>query len=335
MSSQIRSRTKSLSRKRAGLGPLALGRASCHIAAGSQIHTRVVRGRLRGRTRDRAARSTAAGRGRANMGRQSLGHTDLLRDIAGRQFSSDALDARLDALIDTLFDHLHDRPGCLLLLLLLLHLLKFVVVRDHVLAVETNGLRHRAQHFAAALEPHNVHISRIVRGLQELDLTLPDRFSLDSDVDALNRDPFLAGQDARRVRKHDQVGKLHQRRLHHVAIDIRAHGLQNFARIAHQHGKPRCSASRAATASLTADVFRDRRHVIRNLDQFLISLHQLLDVARRHEETDRRLAHVAEGVITNVPALPRVEIIRILAGRHALIVHYYLRAGRNREIVHQ
>src|ERR1019366_115047 len=101
----------------------------------------------------------------ADVRRRPFGHTELRRDLSGRQLLRDVLDAQLDALLDALLDLLRGRAALLLLLLGLLHLLQLIVGRNDFLAVEPDGLGHGAKDLPAAGDAHDLHVRGVHRSL--------------------------------------------------------------------------------------------------------------------------------------------------------------------------
>src|SRR5579859_5026713 len=120
------------------------------------------------RTRRPPGRST---RRRKHPHRAVHGARDLLRDSSFDNFGHDCLGALLDAGSNALLDRLHGRVG-LVLLLVGLHLRELVVVRDDHLTRQAERVGDRAHDRAAAGQPDDAHVDRVLGMRQELKLAL-------------------------------------------------------------------------------------------------------------------------------------------------------------------
>ena len=247
------------------------------------------------------------------MGWRALGHVRARGQYAGRQLGGNTLDTGIDASLNGLLNCRVHAALLFLLLLLLVHFLDHIFGRNHV-AAHTDRRGDRPDDAGAALEPDDLHIDRVLRSLSELDLALALCLALDSDIDTLHADLFLAGEQATRIRKHDQVAQLHEGEFKHVAVDIGADRLQNLGGVTHEHRQAGSCATGAA-ARLTTHILRDCGHVIRNRHELLEHLDQLLRVRLRLKETNRWLIAVPHRIIAHMPALPRVHVLAIFLGR--------------------
>src|SRR6185295_12236941 len=121
--------------------------------------------------------------------------------------------------------------------------------------------------------------------------------------------------------------------LDDVAVDVGGDRLEDFGRVAHEHGEARCSTACTTKSFRARDVTRDCGKLIRNLRKFLIYTKEFLCVAVDIEEADRRLpVGAGHGVGDDPPALPRKHVLAALIVGEAVLVDDDLRPAGDAEV---